>query len=50
MEIRALKKEFDYRETIQRVEELQSETRDKPEGDEPDILCTLVEFGILLNE
>jgi HTH-type transcriptional regulator/antitoxin HigA len=43
MEIRPIKTESDYREAIQRVEELWGAKRDTPEGDEFDLLCTLVE-------
>ena len=43
MEIRPIKTEQDYQESIRRIEELWGSKRDTPEGDELDLLCTLVE-------
>lgn len=43
MEIRPIKTEHDYSESIKRIEELWGAMRDTPEGDELDLLCTLVE-------
>lgn len=43
MEIRPIKTETDYNESIQRIEELWGAKRDTTEGDELDLLCTLVE-------
>jgi len=43
MRLIAIKTEQDYQESLQRVEELWGSKRDKPEGDELDLLCTLVE-------
>ena len=43
MQIRPIKTEYDYNEAILRVEELWGSKRDTPEGDELDLLCTLVE-------
>ena len=43
MEIRPIKTEDDYNSAIQRIEELWGSKRDTPEGDELDLLCTLVE-------
>ncbi|NEW82851.1 MAG: helix-turn-helix domain-containing protein [Mariniphaga sp.] len=43
MEIRPIKTEQDYQESIHRIEELWGSKRDTPEGDELDLLCTLVE-------
>ena len=43
MEIRPIKTERDYQESIHRIEELWGANRDTPEGDELDLLCTLVE-------
>ncbi len=43
MEIKPIKKEQDYNMSIKRIEELWGAKRDTPEGDELDLLCTLVE-------
>ena len=43
MEIKPIKKEEDYNMSIRRIEELWGAKRDTPEGDELDLLCTLVE-------
>jgi len=43
MDIRPIKTEQDYNESIKRIEELWGSMRDTPEGDELDLLCTLVE-------
>lgn len=43
MEIRPIKTEADYNESIHRIEELWGSERDTIEGDEMDLLCTLVE-------
>jgi HTH-type transcriptional regulator/antitoxin HigA len=43
MEIRPIKTEKDYTESIKRIEELWGAKRDTPQGDEFDLLCTLVE-------
>lgn len=43
MEIRPIKTEQDYQESIHRIEELWGSKRDTTEGDELDLLCTLVE-------
>lgn len=43
MNIRPIKTEADYTEAIQRIEVLWGATKDTPEGDELDLLCTLVE-------
>jgi len=43
MEIRPIKTEQDYQESIHRIDELWGSKRDTPEGDELDLLCTLVE-------
>lgn len=43
MEIRPIKTEQDYRESINRIEELWGSKKDTSEGDELDLLCTLVE-------
>jgi len=43
MEIRPIKTERDYNASIKRIEELWGSKRDTPEGDELDLLCTLVE-------
>ena len=43
MEIRPIKTEQDYNESLHRIDELWSAKRDTPEGDELDLLCTLVE-------
>ncbi len=42
MEIRPIKTETDYNKSIQRIEVLWGSVRDTPEGDELDVLCTLV--------
>ncbi len=43
MEIRPIKTEDDYNFSLRRIEELWGATKDTPEGDEFDLLCTLVE-------
>lgn len=43
MEIRPIKTEQDYQNAICRIEQLWGVKRDTPEGDEFDLLCTLVE-------
>ena len=43
MEIRPIKTEQDYNESIKMIEELWGAKKDSPEGDELDLLCTLVE-------
>jgi HTH-type transcriptional regulator / antitoxin HigA len=43
MEIRPIKTEQDYNDSILRIEELWGAKRDTPEGDELDLLVTLVE-------
>ena len=43
MEIRPIKTEKDYNEAIQRIEMLWGAKKNSPEGDELDLLCTIVE-------
>ena len=43
MEIRPIKTENDYNESIKRIEELWGSKKDSPQGDELDLLITLVE-------
>jgi HTH-type transcriptional regulator / antitoxin HigA len=43
MEIRPIKTEQDYSKAIKRIEELWGSKKDTTEGDELDLLCTLVE-------
>jgi HTH-type transcriptional regulator/antitoxin HigA len=43
MEIRPIKTEQDYKDSIKRVEELWGAKKDTPQGDELDLLVTLVE-------
>ncbi len=43
MEIRPIKTENDYSEAIKMIEGLWGSKRDTPEGDQLDLLCTLVE-------
>lgn len=43
MEIRPIKTEMDYNQSIKRIEELWGAKKDSPEGDELDLLCTLTE-------
>jgi len=43
MEIKPIKTEQDYNESVKRIEELWGAKRDTPQGDEFDLLCTLVE-------
>ncbi len=43
MEIRPIKTEQDYESALKRIEELWGAKRDTPEGDEMDLLVTLVE-------
>lgn len=44
MEIKLIKTESDYKESIKRVEDLWGSKKDSPEGDELDLLVTLVEL------
>ncbi len=43
MEIKPIKTEQDYNESIKRIDELWGAKKDTPKGDELDLLCTLVE-------
>ena len=43
MEIKPIKTEHDYNVSIKRIEKLWGAKKDTPEGDELDLLCTLVE-------
>lgn len=43
MEIKPIKTENDYNASIKRIEMLWGAKKDTPEGDELDLLCTLVE-------
>jgi HTH-type transcriptional regulator/antitoxin HigA len=43
MEIRPIKTEQDYNDSIKRIEELWGAKKDTPQGDELDLLITLVE-------
>ena len=43
MEIKPIKTEQDYTESLKRIEMLWGAKRDTPQGDEFDLLCTLVE-------
>ncbi len=43
MEIKPIKTESDYNESIKRIEELWGSKKDSPQGDELDLLVTLVE-------
>jgi HTH-type transcriptional regulator/antitoxin HigA len=43
MDIRPIKTDIDYKESIKRIEKLWGAKKDTPEGDEFDILCTIVE-------
>ena len=43
MEIKPIKTELDYNNSINRIELLWGAKKDTPEGDEFDLLCTLVE-------
>ncbi|MFA6401723.1 MAG: transcriptional regulator [Salinivirgaceae bacterium] len=43
MEIKPIKTEDDYIKSIKRIEDLWGSKKDTPEGDELDILCTIVE-------
>ena len=43
MEIRPIKTEQDYNDSIKRIEELWGAKKDTPQGDELDLLATLVE-------
>jgi HTH-type transcriptional regulator/antitoxin HigA len=43
MEIRPIKTEQDYQNAIHRIEELWGAKKDTSEGDEFDLLCTIVE-------
>ena len=44
MEIKPINTEHDYNESIKRIEELWGAKKDTLEGDELDLLCTLVEL------
>jgi HTH-type transcriptional regulator/antitoxin HigA len=43
MEIKPIKTDVDYANSIQRIEELWGAKKDSAEGDELDLLCTIVE-------
>jgi len=43
MEIKPIKTERDYLESLKKIESLWGAKKDTPEGDELDILCTIVE-------
>ncbi|MFT3751812.1 MAG: hypothetical protein QM800_02685 [Paludibacter sp.] len=43
MDIKPIKSETDYNNSIKRIEELWGAVKDSAEGDELDLLCTLVE-------
>ena len=43
MEIKLIKTEQDYNDAIQRVESLWGAKKNSPEGDELDLLCTIIE-------
>lgn len=43
MNIKPIKTEQDYNESLGRIEELWGAAKDTPQGDEFDLLCTLVE-------
>ena len=43
MDIRPIKTEQDYNEAIQRIEKLWGAKKNSPDGDELDLLCTIVE-------
>jgi HTH-type transcriptional regulator / antitoxin HigA len=43
MEIKPVKTEKDYRDSIKRIEALWGSKKNTPEGDELDLLCTIVE-------
>ena len=43
MEIKPIKTEKDYNDAIQRIEQLWGTKKNSPEGDELDLLCTIVE-------
>jgi HTH-type transcriptional regulator/antitoxin HigA len=43
MDIRPIKTEQDYTKAIQRIESLWGAKKNSPEGDELDLLCTIVE-------
>jgi HTH-type transcriptional regulator/antitoxin HigA len=43
MEIKPIKTEQDYTESLKRIDELWGAKRDTPQGDEFDLLCTMVE-------
>ncbi|MCX6250490.1 MAG: helix-turn-helix domain-containing protein [Bacteroidetes bacterium] len=43
MEIKPIKTEKDYNEAIQRIEKLWGVKKNSPNGDELDLLCTIVE-------
>jgi len=43
MEIKLIKTELDYKDALQRIESLWGAKKNSPEGDELDLLCTIVE-------
>ena len=43
MKIKPIKTEKDYNEAIQRIEQLWGAKKNSPDGDELDLLCTIVE-------
>lgn len=43
MEIKPIKTEQDYKDSIKMIEQLWGAQKDSPEGDKLDLLCTLVE-------
>jgi len=43
MEIKPIKTEQDYKDSIKMIEQLWGAKKDSPEGDKLDLLCTLVE-------
>ena len=43
MEIKLIKTEPDYNDSLQRIESLWGAKKNSPEGDELDLLCTIVE-------
>ena len=49
MEIKPIKTKQDYTESLKRIEELWGAKRDTPQGDEFDLLCTLVESWEIAN-
>jgi HTH-type transcriptional regulator / antitoxin HigA len=49
MDIRPIKTEQDYSTALSRIEELWGANKETPEGDELDVLITLVEFYEMKN-